>query len=198
MKRLILLIGPTCTGKSTLEAALNERGVPSVVSYTTRTSRTGEIDGVHYHFLTREAVDDLDAAGHIVQRVNFAGNYYGSTKSAFDKAFAESDLAVIVVEPTGLTQFQAYAARTGEFEVVSVYIDNSLITLINRLVGRFKMDNNGDPAYYWRRLTDLLDQHHEWPSYTDAWTHYLTEMDDEGSKHTTRSAAEFIMDTYGR
>lgn len=198
MRTLILLVGPTCTGKSTLEQELNRRGIPSVVSYTTRTPRTGEIDGVHYHFLTREAVDDLDAAGQIAQRVHFAGNYYGSTLASIDKAFKVSNCAVIVVEPTGLTQFKEYAAKTGAFEVVSVYIDNDIHTLVTRLATRFKQDANADPAYYWRRMMDMLDQHHEWPQYVKDWTLYLSDMDEEGEVFTVKTAANLIVGTFVR
>lgn len=198
MKRVVLLIGPTCTGKSTLEAKLNSLGVPSVTSYTTRTPRTGEVNGVHYHFMTEDQVEELAVRGEIVQRVKFAGNYYGSTKAALDKALAVSDIAVIVVEPTGLTQFKEYAERNPDIEIVSVYINNSLQTLVTRLVQRFKSDANADPAYYWRRMTDMLDQVHEWPLYTNDWTLYFAEMDDGSKIHTVDTAASMILATLGR
>lgn len=193
MRTLLLLVGPTCTGKSTLEKELNKRGVPSITSYTTRTIRTGETDGVDYQFLTRDGVEALERAGQIVQKVEYAGNYYGSTQDAFDKAYAVSNTAVIVVEPTGVTQFQEYAARVGNLRVVSVYINNRLQTLIPRLVARYHADTNGDPAYYWNRLVNLMRDIHEWPLYSDDWTIFLDQMDNGLAGETVQDTADFIL-----
>lgn len=198
MRRLILLVGPTCSGKSTLEKVLNARGVPSVVSYTTRAQRTGEVDGVHYYFLTRSQVEELEAAGKVAQRVEFAGNLYGSSLDSIDTAFAKSDTAVIVVEPTGVTQFKNFAAKTGAFEVVSVYCDGSLQQLVTRLIQRFAEDSNGNPAYYWERLVNQVDAFHSWPTYTADWNIYFTEIDDSVPGHTVQDAADLIMGTYVR
>lgn len=198
MRKLFLLIGPTCAGKSTLEKELNRRGIPSVTSYTTRARRTGEVDGVDYHFITRAQVEELDAAGQIVQRVDFAGNYYGSTLSAIDKAFSESDAAVIVVEPTGLTQFLEYAARTKAFTVISIYVSGNLQTLVTRLMDRYRADKNANAAYYLERLAGLVEQHHTWPQYADSWTVFIPEIDDADPTRTVASTAEFIMGTFIR
>lgn len=193
MRKLVLLIGPTCSGKSTLEQELNRRGVPSVVSYTTRAQRTGEVDGLHYQFLTRAQVESLDAAGQIVQRVDFAGNLYGSTTDAINKAYAQSNVAVIVVEPTGLTQFLDYAARTGAFEVVSVYIHGPLLRLIYRLIARYHEDKNASEAYYWQRMVQQIKAHQEWPTYTANWSIVLDEVDDDVPGKTVMDAAEKIL-----
>lgn len=195
MRKLVLLIGPTCSGKSTLEKELNARGIASVTSYTTRAQRTGEVDGKDYQFLTREAVDELDAAGQIVQRVDFAGNLYGSTLSAINTAFANGDVAVIVVEPTGLTQFLDYAASTGAFEVVSVYVNGPFSKLIARLIDRYDHDHNADPAYYWRRLVQQVEAFHDWPLYTKNWSIVLSEVDDAIPGKTVKDAAELILGT---
>lgn len=195
MKKLVLLIGPTCSGKSTLEKELNKRGVPSVVSYTTRAPRTGEINGRDYYFLEREAVSQLDAAGQIVQRVEFSGNLYGSTLESINKAFSTSDIAVIVVEPTGLGQFLEYASETGRFEVVSVYVNGPLSRLVARLVDRYDSDDNADDGYYWRRLVQQYEAFHEWPHYTKNWSIVLNEVDDDIPGKTVRDAADHVLDT---
>ena len=198
MRRLILLVGPTCTGKSTLEKSLNSRGVPSVVSYTTRAPRTGEVQGKDYNFLSVEEVEILEAEGKVIQKVCFGGNYYGSTVGALDKAFAESNDAVIVVEPTGLTQFVKYAEQLDDLEVVSVYIDNPLATLVMRLAERYKNDLNADPAYYRKRVAGMIAEHQDWPYYTDDWTFYFDELDNDSSVHTIQSATDLILGTLGR
>ncbi len=197
MRQLILLIGPTCTGKSTLEKELNQRGVPSVTSFTTRKPRTGEIDGVDYDFLTPTDTSELDATGQIVQSVYFKGNYYGTTQSGLDRAFAKSNLAVVVVEPTGLTQFDRYAESKPDLTIVSVYINNSLKTLISRLLDRWDNDINADPGYYRTRLRGLLEEHAKWPNYeATEWSIYFPVMDHTSDLITVQLAADEILAKY--
>ena len=205
MRKLILLIGPTCTGKSTLEKELNRRGVPSVVSYTTRKPRSSETDGVDYDFLTEADVQLLESQNKVVQKVCFAGNYYGSTTMAIERAFATSDVAVIVVEPTGLTQFKEYADHVGDIEIVSVYIHNDLRLLTTRLVERYESDDNADPAYYWRRFIDMRQQYQDWPRY-DSWSVYIAGLDESfhinhavrKDVHTIETAADHIIASCSR
>lgn len=193
MKRIIVLVGPTCSGKTTLEQHLNQRGIPSIVSYTTRTPRTGEVHGQHYYFLTDDEVANLAERDRVVQKVRFAGYSYGSTVDAIDAAFSKSDTAVIVVEPTGRTQFEAWADKQGDVEIVSVYITNSLKTLVTRCLARFVADRNADLGYYAQRIADIADQHRLWPHYFDDWSHIIEEMDDAGPATSVSSVADRIL-----
>lgn len=194
MRKLILLVGPTCTGKSTLEIALNKRGLPSLVSYTTRAPRQGEIDGQHYYFLDRETVLGMEAAGQIVQKVEFAGNFYGTTVHTIVNAFRGSNVVVAVVEPTGVTQFKEYAAKVDDLEVVAVYIGNELDILTRRLVARYVSDVGADPKYYWERLQGMVEQHDIWHK-THDWDIYIYTLDDADPVYHTDYAINLIMGT---
>lgn len=197
MPKLILLVGPTCSGKTTLEKMLNDLGIPSVISYTTRAKRTGEIEGVDYYFVDHQQVMAFDAAGLVIQKVEFAGNYYGSTAGSLKEAFRNSDMAVMVVEPTGVTQFMDYAARTGQFEVVSVYVHGRYATLCNRLIARYDTDKNARDDYYWQRFMQMSHAYHEWPSYI-AYTHRIEYVDDSDPAHSTHAWALRIIDAVRR
>ena len=55
---LIVVSGPAGSGKTTLCCSLTgacPQGIRRVITCTTRAPRPGEIDGVDYHFLTRES-----------------------------------------------------------------------------------------------------------------------------------------------
>ena len=52
---IIIIAGPSLTGKSKLSSLLIEQGFAQLISTTTRQQREGEKNGVHYHFLTKEA-----------------------------------------------------------------------------------------------------------------------------------------------
>lgn len=197
MPRLILLVGPTCSGKTTLEKMLNNLGVPSVVSYTTRDMRSGEKHGVDYFFITRDEVKAHEDAGLVIQKVEFAGNLYGSTAGSIKEAFRNSPVAVMVVEPTGVTQFMEYATRTGAFDVVSIYVSGKFQTLCDRLVQRYATDKNARDAYYWERFTQMHQAYREWPSYI-AYTDRIASIDDGDPSNSTHEWALRIVDTYCR
>ena len=60
---LVVVSGPSGVGKSTIVAELARRRpqVVPIVTATTREQRNGEVDGVHYHFLSPEAFDAMAA-----------------------------------------------------------------------------------------------------------------------------------------
>ncbi|MBO5315968.1 MAG: hypothetical protein J6B48_06035, partial [Clostridia bacterium] len=54
------------------------------VSATTRAPRPGEVDGVNYHFLTREDFESRVAAGEFLENAEYCGNCYGTLASEVD------------------------------------------------------------------------------------------------------------------
>lgn len=80
-KTLILLVGPTASGKSTIAAYMGKRfGLTVTKSCTTRKPRfNGEDD---YHFVTPEEFEKLD----LCERTEYAGNCYGVTQEELNKA----------------------------------------------------------------------------------------------------------------
>lgn len=73
------ILGPSGVGKSSISQKL---GVHEIVSTTTRTPRDGEINGVHYHFVSREEFETLD----LVERTEYSGNLYGFQRKDIDAA----------------------------------------------------------------------------------------------------------------
>lgn len=74
--RMVVLSGPSCIGKSSLDHALgrlypeHSKSLQPLVLYNTRDPRPGEVDGVTYHFRSREHIQDLeDQDGFIVMDV---------------------------------------------------------------------------------------------------------------------------------
>lgn len=83
--RSIVFSGPSGTGKSTLLKKLFAAH-PDLfgfsVSHTTRKPRSGEEDGVHYHFTTPEEFEKMIRDDKFEEHAKFGGNYYGSSKAS--------------------------------------------------------------------------------------------------------------------
>ena len=70
--RLIILAGPSCAGKSPLVKALGlfypglKKPLQPLVLYNSRNARPGEMDGVDYHFRSRDEIEKLKRDDHFV------------------------------------------------------------------------------------------------------------------------------------
>jgi guanylate kinase len=78
---LFVLAAPSGGGKTSLVAALLEResGIRLSVSYTTRTPRPAEVDGVHYHFVDEPRFLALEAAGEFLEHAHVHGHWYATS-----------------------------------------------------------------------------------------------------------------------
>ena len=73
---MIVLSGPAGSGKGTvLSHLLKDDKYRCSVSATTRAPRPGEMDGVNYHFLTRQEFEDRIARGEMLEYTEYCGNY---------------------------------------------------------------------------------------------------------------------------
>lgn len=84
MKKKLILVGTTASGKTTIKNELKNRGYISEVSYTSREKRENEMDGSDYHFISRDEFEKLIAEGKFLQYALFKDNYYGTLVSEFE------------------------------------------------------------------------------------------------------------------
>lgn len=68
------------------------------VSHTTRRPRTGEEDGVAYHFVSRHEMEAMIEAGKFVEVVSLFGNMYGTSVEAVDKVTEEGKVCIMDLE----------------------------------------------------------------------------------------------------
>ena len=131
---LLVISGPSGTGKGTLIERLMKEDPTLVfsVSATTRAPRPGEIDGVHYHFVTNERYDELVAENAFVEYANVHGNRYGTLRSEVYERLERGENVVLDIDVQG-----ALNVIASEMEKVSIFIlPPSMQELRSRLTGR--------------------------------------------------------------
>ncbi len=78
MNKRIILVGPSCAGKTFLRQKLEKRGFHFDISYTSRTQRPEEINGVHYNFLSKKEFEEKIEKNYFYEYVQYNGDYYGT------------------------------------------------------------------------------------------------------------------------
>lgn len=134
-RRLVVLAGPTAVGKGTVAAYVREHH-PEVwlsISATTRAPREGEVDGVHYFFVTEDEFDRMVAEGEMLEWAVVHGRHrYGTPRGPVDAALASGRPALLEIDLQGARQVRANMP-----EAVLVFLKPpSWEELVRRLVGR--------------------------------------------------------------
>ena len=133
---LIILSSPSGAGKSTLSRRLLawDPDISFSVSATTRAPRDGEVDGEHYHFMTKAAFQEDVAQGEMLEHAEVFGNFYGSPKGPVTQAISEGRDVLFDIDWQGAQQIQNSSLSQ---HVLSIFIlPPSIAELRRRLVGR--------------------------------------------------------------
>ncbi|GIS42555.1 MAG: hypothetical protein Ct9H90mP15_05950 [Candidatus Neomarinimicrobiota bacterium] len=93
MNLLFTISGSSGSGKTTLlELLSRDLSINISVSHTTREKREYKIDGVHYHFITKDEFDSLIAADKFIEYENVHGDFYGTKKDVIEDFLKEGNL----------------------------------------------------------------------------------------------------------
>jgi guanylate kinase len=133
--RLFIISGPSGVGKDAIIEQLRERFPESffAVTATTRERRPGEIDGVHYIFLTEETFSERLAEGEFLESaLVYGGGRYGVLRGPIASAISFGQDAFVKVDVQG-----AETLRTAIPEAISIFIaPESMQELLRRLQSR--------------------------------------------------------------
>ncbi len=105
---LLVISGPSGSGKGTVIKRLMEISPDFVysVSATTRTPREGEVNGVSYHFITREEFEGRIASDMMLEHAEYCGNYYGTPKKEVYDSLADGKNVILEIEVAGAMQIK--------------------------------------------------------------------------------------------
>ncbi|OOF55847.1 guanylate kinase [Rodentibacter genomosp. 2] len=134
---LYILSAPSGAGKSSLISALLKSDASTQkmvsISHTTRNPRQGEIDGVHYYFVSKEEFESLIKQDLFLEYATvFGGNYYGTSLPAIQENLAKGIDVFLDIDWQGAQQIRKKVEN-----VKSIFIlPPSLQELERRLIGR--------------------------------------------------------------
>ena len=131
--KLIVISGASGVGKGTVLGIMMEKrkDLSFSVSATTRPPRPGEIDGVHYYFISREKFEEMIAQGAFLEYDAHAANYYGTPRAQAEEK-RERGPVLLDIEPAGAKQVRE---KMPDAELIFI-MPPSMEELERRLRGR--------------------------------------------------------------
>lgn len=131
---LFIVAAPSGAGKTSLVKQLlaADGGIRLSVSYTTRAPRPGEVDGVHYHFVSRDTFMEMLGRGEFLESAEVYGNFYGTSQPWIDASRKSGSDILLEIDWQGAEQVRRLIP-----EAIGVFIlPPSVAALRERLSGR--------------------------------------------------------------
>ncbi len=131
---LTVISGFSGAGKGTLVKKLVDEydNYALSVSMTTRAPREGEIDKVHYFFISKEQFEENIKAGKMLEYAGYVDNYYGTPREYVEKQLEAGKDVILEIEYKGAMQIKKQMP-----EALLLFVTPpSAVELKRRLVGR--------------------------------------------------------------
>ena len=131
---LIVISAPSGAGKGTIINKMLEKNnnLWLSVSETSRPMRANDIDGITYHFCTKEEFEEKIKDDYFLEYALYANNYYGTPKKYIQEHLSKGQDVILEIEIQGAMQIKKLIP-----EALFIFImPPSLNELKKRLVGR--------------------------------------------------------------
>lgn len=122
----IILCGPTASGKTFIRNKFKEKGFINEVSYTSREPREGEVDGVDYHFISKDVFLIKLVNGEFYEHTYYNGNHYGTGTKEWNEC------EIFVMETDGLKTI----LEADKPDCVFIYVDTPKEVRVKRMYER--------------------------------------------------------------
>lgn len=163
MKRrgiMFVISSPSGAGKTTLTRNLvnADRNLTLSISVTTRARRPSEVNGVHYHFITRRAFARMRKWDKLLEFAKVHGNYYGTPRQPVERALARGKDVLFDIDWQGAQQLYAKMRA----DVVSVFV---LPPSAHELKARLERRAEDSGETIRRRLKNAAKEIPHWAEY---------------------------------
>lgn len=146
-KPVFIFTAPSTAGKNHILGLLKSTGIfDEMVTMTTRRPRSGERDGIDYHFVSHDSFEAIAEREGFIEFVKVPSkdsdlgfNYYGTPKSSIGEVFAKGKTPLVIIEPEGAVELYNYLAQS-EYMPTCVYLNADMGVGLNRFAKRIVDD----------------------------------------------------------
>ncbi|WP_027334641.1 guanylate kinase [Mycoplasmopsis felifaucium] len=160
-KPIIIFAGPSGVGKGTIEQFLfNDKDLKLKLSCsaTTRKPRIGEINGVHYFFISKDEFIQKIQNNEFLEYSFHFDNYYGTLYEEIDRIHSLNMIPFLEIETNGAKQILEKEASLDNYRLITLFIlPPTLDDLKQRILNR----NSEDDASIQKRLDKAIEEMNE-------------------------------------
>eukprot|EP01129_Flabellula_baltica_P015609 TRINITY_DN8009_c0_g1_i1.p1 TRINITY_DN8009_c0_g1~~TRINITY_DN8009_c0_g1_i1.p1 ORF type:complete len:207 (-),score=53.06 TRINITY_DN8009_c0_g1_i1:13-603(-) len=131
----LVLCGPSGVGKGTIVRHMFDMKPDAFglsVSHTSRNIREGEVDGVHYHFVSKDYILEGKENGEFVEIAQVHKNYYGTSFSSVNSVLDQNKVCILEIDIQGAQTMK----ESNKLNALYVFVTASMDDLKSRLSGR--------------------------------------------------------------
>ena len=153
---LYVIAAPSGAGKTTLVQRMvrENKGLRFSVSYTTRSQRSTETDGVDYNFVSLKVFEAMVEAGDFLEHAQVFDNYYGTSKTMVESLLNQGRSVILEIDWQGAQQVRNHMP-----DCRSVFI---LPPSVEELQRRLTTRGTDSPEIIERRFRDAVDDMSHW------------------------------------
>ena len=129
MSKIIVLVGASGSGKTTIGKELEELGVRSLLSFTTREPREGEYNMVDYRFISIAELGNRLCEGDVVEMTKYNGNTYGLLREDVKSAMGNGNDVYFICDKNGASQIKEMYPE----QCVTIFLKTDVKTMIDRM-----------------------------------------------------------------
>ena len=130
---MLILIGPSASGKTEVAKLLaKNHNITKIVTYTTRSPRVNEVNGVDYNFVSVEEFAKLTEENFFVETTYYNSNFYGTAKKDI------KDDKCVILDPNGLKSFIAL----NDSSIISIFLSSDEQKRYERMICRKDSEEN--------------------------------------------------------
>jgi guanylate kinase len=158
---MLILSSPSGAGKTTLtRMLLQDKSIDLSlsVSSTTRERRSSEVDGIHYHFITRPQFERMRDADEFLEWAEVHGNFYGSPRAPVEAVLSQGRDVLFDIDYQGTQQVRQKAPQ----DVVTIFI---LPPTMKELRARLERRAEDSQETIDKRLVNARHEIQRWTSY---------------------------------